>query len=888
MDVHPDRAMIYAIIQGGVQAYQHAKSLGISSEFLVSAEDRIIFDACEEVFLPKGKMPTVAAIRQHYKIDIEEPAAEFDIDLCAKEIMRRTLQVRLTDGLGVIADEVFSDPFKARDSLSDLVKSTNWSLGSVVRTNSPSAIDGVVERYLEAKSRDGGLLGFSSPWPSRDKASLGLQGGEVTVLLAKRKSGKCISAETLITCPTTGLQITVEDFVRNGTGKVYTWDQNKPVRAVKPDAYVDTGTKECLKITWRSGRSLVTTPEHPLMTPTGWRRVDEIQSGHHTAAVATIPTPTKPDQRLLDGEIKILAYMIAEGGCSKPSTPTFTSNVPKLVEEIRECLRHLGCELKPVKSRPGNYYVIGKGRASIRENISGTTMVLRLLRSHGLMEKKSVDKVIPPRMFGLSDRQLGIFLGRLWSCDGSIEKKGVVSYSTGSQTMALQIQHLLLRFGVTSRVRTIKRTIESSEEVRDYYEVLIHRRCIERFKSHVELIGPKAKKLQEVFFQGRDRVGFIKNEEIKELVYAEMNGRTELLEDVGAKLGYSFRFQRGHVFDSRSGRVVKRVFSAFCDVYGSDLKWILDENIHWDEVESIEPVGERRVFDLTVIPTHCFIANDVIVHNTWIMLKWVEHIWNAIDSRGKPELGPGECILVVSMEMPVWQVMRRLFAIHQKLDYEKFRAGQLDEEQEKRFLDWAEEMKKPDPDRSELIVVASDRCRTVDDIVGLTAQYRPKAVFIDSFYILDSSGGRMQMWERMIENIKAIKLDIAIGFGIPVVTTTQLSGQVKKGDMNAEADAVAYAKAIGDYADAIDGIFGNTEFRGNNRRIIRGMEAREFRTVDLEIHFNPGTQEYGEIKVLDRVEDSSGDLGVADDKGDSGPESDNDDPFYDEDTITID
>ena len=462
MDVHPDRALIYAIIQGGVAAFQHAKSQGLEAEFLVSAEDRIIFRACEEVFLPKGRMPSVALIRQHYEIPIEEPETEFDVDLCTKDIMKRTLMTRLNDGIGPIEDMIPVNPYDAREALGELVKSTNWSLGSVVRTNSAHAINEVRKRYLEAKARDGGLLGFSSPWPSRDKASLGLQPGEVTVMLAKRKSGK-----------------------------------------------------------------------------------------------------------------------------------------------------------------------------------------------------------------------------------------------------------------------------------------------------------------------------------------------------------------------------------------------------------------------------------------TWRLLKGVEHIWHAKNEKGERELGPGDCILVVSMEMPVWQVLRRLFAIHQKLDYEKFRAGQLDEIQEQRFLKWCEEMETPSPDRPEVIVVASDRCRTVDDIVGLTAQYRPKAVFIDSFYILDVPNSRLQTWERMIYNIKSIKLDVAVAFGIPVVTNTQLSGQVKKGDMNAEADAVAYAKAIGDYADAIDGIFGNTEFRGNGRRILRGMEAREFQTIDIEIHVDPGTHNYGEIKVLDKVEEGDGQSLDSTNSGDDGDNGD-DDPFFDEENILID
>lgn len=459
MDCTPDRALIYSIIQGGVTAFQQAKGVGIEADHLLDFEERKIFSACETMFLPKGRMPSLSDIKQHLHIELEPATDQFDVDLCAKDILRRTLMTRLHDGMGPIEDMLTKDPFAARDALNELVKSTNWALGQVARTSAPSAIDEVMKRYMEAKSRDGGLLGFSSPWPSRDKQSLGLQPGEVTVLLAKRKSGK-----------------------------------------------------------------------------------------------------------------------------------------------------------------------------------------------------------------------------------------------------------------------------------------------------------------------------------------------------------------------------------------------------------------------------------------TWLLLKWVEHIWTARDKAGKPELGPGECILIVSMEMPVWQVLRRLFAIHQKLDYEKFRSGQLDPSEEKRFVDWCEEMKRPDPNRSEIIVVASDRVRTVDDIVGMVAQYRPKAVFIDSFYILDVKNARMQMWERMIYNIKSIKLDIAAAFSVPVLTTTQLSGQVKKGDLSAEADAVAYAKAIGDYADAIDGIFGNDNYKEAKRRILRGMEAREYQTIDLEIEFDPGLHKYGELRVLDKVEE--GDGKSLDSTGDDEKESSG--GGFDEDTILID
>jgi replicative DNA helicase len=36
----------------------------------------------------------------------------------------------------------------------------------------------------------------------------------------------------------------------------------------------------------------------------------------------------------------------------------------------------------------------------------------------------------------------------------------------------------------------------------------------------------------------------------------------------------------------------------------------------WDEVVAIEPLGEQQVYDATVLGTHNFIANGIAVHNS--------------------------------------------------------------------------------------------------------------------------------------------------------------------------------------------------------------------------------------------------------------------------------
>lgn len=255
---------------------------------------------------------------------------------------------------------------------------------------------------------------------------------------------------------------------------------------------------------------------------------------------------------------------------------------------------------------------------------------------------------------------------------------------------------------------------------------------------------------------------------------------------------------------------------------------------------------------------------------TWAMLAWANHIW-------QNDLKPGENVLVVTMEMPPWQINRRLFAIRNRLNYQLFREGKLPQDQRDRFLDWCRLQKEPKQDRPEIVVVGSDTIRTVSDMVGVVAQYRPRAVFVDGFYILGKDQ-KKQIWERTLENVQSIKLDAAVNLNLPFIISTQLSGSVGKQDLDADADAAAYAKAIGDYADACYGIFTDDMFKADEKRVLRVMEAREFVPINLLINFSQSRQDYSEIKVLDKKD---ADVGKKDDTADDLPDFNDDDqiPF---------
>ena len=192
MEISLDRALLYAILQAGIKGFFKAREFGLKAEHIEDV-DKDVF-ALFETFSRKGRLPTmieIAAECPHVTITVPDVATDpFDVEHFAKKVADRALQTKLKDGLGPIARQQVDDPRGARTALQELVKDTSWSIGSVTSFKDPQIAKELQEDYEKAKSTKGGLLGLSSPWPNVDCHSKGLQPGELTVLLAKRKTGK--------------------------------------------------------------------------------------------------------------------------------------------------------------------------------------------------------------------------------------------------------------------------------------------------------------------------------------------------------------------------------------------------------------------------------------------------------------------------------------------------------------------------------------------------------------------------------------------------------------------------------------------------------------------------------------------------------------------------
>jgi replicative DNA helicase len=106
-------------------------------------------------------------------------------------------------------------------------------------------------------------------------------------------------------------------------------------------------------------------------------------------------------------------------------------------------------------------------------------------------------------------------------------------------------------------------------------------------------------------------------------------------------------------------------------------------DIWWDEIVSIEPIGEAQTYDITVPLHHNFVADDVVVHNSAMVANIAENV--ALDKHNP------RAVALFSLEMSEAELAQRFVASQASIKGDDLRKGRLKEERKwKRVLDVAE------------------------------------------------------------------------------------------------------------------------------------------------------------------------------------------------------
>jgi replicative DNA helicase len=381
--------------------------------------------------------------------------------------------------------------------------------------------------------------------------------------------------------------------------------------------------------------------------------------------------------------------------------------------------------------------------------------------------EKSETKTIPNIVFKLEKSQLSLFLNRLFATDGwaTLLNSGQsqLGYGTVSEKLARQIQHLLLRFGIIAALK--KRSVKYNNTRRPAWQLdITDAISIKNFIAEIGIFGKEAAlaKVTEAISQKRYQTN-------RDLI------PVEIWEQIAVAKGsetWSSLAQRAGIKSYTNIHVGKRalkrerlwILATALD--NLPLQQLANSDVYWDEIISIESVGNKQVYDLTIPETHNFIANDICVHNTAFCLNLAHNI----------AAGYKLPVAVFSLEMSKEQLVQRLLASEAGIESSYLRSGRISQTQ------W-------EP-LSRAIDKLSDTPIFIDDTSNITVtQMRSQArrlqaeqngnlglIVIDYLQLMEGAGdNRVQELSRITRSLKGLARELSV----PIIALSQLSRGVE-------------------------------------------------------------------------------------------------------------
>ena len=618
--------------------------------------------------------------------------------------------------------------------------------------------DQLLEKIQELSGRATVITGLPTGFKELDEMTSGLQPADLIVIAARPSMGKCLAFDSEIVLDD-GEVATIEEIYRARGARLLTLGNDFKFKYARPSNYVDDHIKPVFRVVTRLGRKIETTLTHPFLTLEGWRPLSLVRTGDRVAVPRRLGVFGSEEMR--ECEVKLLAYLIGDG-CLRGSSPVFTVGKPALQSDFESAVAEFGgVETTPANSQDRTFSLRIRGTAK-KGKPNPVTLWLKELGIYGC---DSREKFVPRPVFKLRRRLIALFLNRLFATDGwaTVLSSGQaqLGYASASERLARQIQHLLLRFGVIASLK--KRSIKYREGRRPAWQLdITDQRSIQTFIDEVGIhgkdaaLGLVARALKARRYQTN-----------RDLIPVEVWGR---LASLKGNESWSALARRAGLRGHTNIHVGKRALSrdrlrALGGALRSDeLLCLAESEVYWDEIVSIEPAGEKQVYDLTIPDTHNFVANDICVHNTSLALTLAQNA----------AILTGGVVGVFSLEMSKESLVMRMLCSEGRVDAHRFRGGYLHRDE------WAR--------LAGALGTLAETKIYIDDTPGISVlEMRAKArrlaaeqkrldlIVVDYLQLMSGSSRRVESRQQEVSQISRELKGLAKELNVPLVALSQLS-----------------------------------------------------------------------------------------------------------------
>ncbi len=476
--------------------------------------------------------------------------------------------------------------------------------------------------------------------------------GELVENLLEENKDKIIEGKDCLILPYKNLEVLTTDFK-----KIF---KTKTDRISKHKAF-----DKFVKIKFSNGRDIIVTPEHPVFTAKDGKiitvRADSIKIGDSIPIPLNIPIegkeqffskiPQNEDKRIKQkikiperngSELfKILGYFISEGSRElnrgKLIGINFTNSNKILLDDFENLMKNV-FNIKPYKQIKIDEHGT---RWSYRYTSSELANFLKKEAPEIL--KLSGEKQIPKFAMKGKKEDISKMLSSLFEGDGyaSLKERTIrIGYKTKSRRLAEQIQDILLRFKIRSSIT----------ENRGFYRVGITEYTnIKRFQEEIGFVTERKNQIVTNYLKSKSIRRHVKNKIPKEFTEKVLDIiKEENINKVGKYSQYNIIYdhkKRKNPFTFSTEFIRNLIHLVKKEENKNYLEQFIEE-IGWEKVSGIEIIeneNENWVYDITIEPTHSFISQASILHNTVSISKANIHSTlkaeTTVLAAGNPKLG---------------------------------------------------------------------------------------------------------------------------------------------------------------------------------------------------------------------------------------------------------
>ena len=753
------------------------------------------------------------------------------------------------------------------------------------------------------------VTGVPTGFVDLDEMTAGFQKGDLIIVAARPSMGKCLAADSEIVLED-GSVATIEELYHRRHARLLTLGNDWKLGITEPSAFVDDGEKPVFRVTTRLGRRIETTLTHPFLTVDGWKPLGGVAVGAHVAVPRTIPVHGSAEWP--ECRVKLLAYLLGDGGMTGTNPRFTNADPRLRADFADAVARFGGvdCTLQDSRGTRTPYLSVRRApdavaveRASTGSAVAGAmprgrgdgvrvaaavgvspsavsqwargrhvpaarhraklaealgvalepgmdrNPLRAWLEEVGAWGKGAAEKSVPAGVFPLRRELIALFLNRLFATDGwatvLASGQAQLGYATASERLARQLQHLLLRFGVIASLR--ERSVKYRGGRRTAWQLdVTDARSMRTFAGEIGIFGKEdavARVLAAVegkrYQTNRDRVP----REVWARI-AEAKG-DESWASLGRRAGIA-GWTNLHVGARALGR---DRLARFADALGdADLRALASSDVYWDQVVSIEPLGRKQVYDLTVPGTHNFVANDMCVHNTAFTLNIAQHA----------AIAEGKCVAFFSLEMSKDSLVQRLLTSEARVDAGRVRTGRLRDDDYPRLAQAAG--------------LLNTAPVFIDDTPGISVlEMRAKArrlkadrpdlsmVIVDYLQLMQGSNSKSENRQQEVSEISRGLKALAKELEVPVVALSQLSRAVEsRPDKRPMMSDLRESGAIEQDADVIMFLYRPEYYHGPTDKEGNSLEGKAEVIIGKQRNGPTGAVNLMFIKEFTRFENYSG------------------------------